>query len=71
MNVPAQGKTVVRFEIAPRSIAWILATIECLPTAGAYGGLLAAGIAQTDERRRTAEVNRAVGRDVATSVLSS
>ena len=27
MNVPAQGKTVVRFEIAPRSIAWILATI--------------------------------------------
>jgi len=27
MNVPAQDKTVVRFEIAPRSIAWILATI--------------------------------------------
>jgi predicted PurR-regulated permease PerM len=27
MNVPAQGKSVVRFEIAPRSIAWILATI--------------------------------------------
>ncbi len=27
MNVPAQGKTVVRFEIAPRSIAWILATM--------------------------------------------
>jgi predicted PurR-regulated permease PerM len=27
MNVPAQAKTVVRFEIAPRSIAWILATI--------------------------------------------
>jgi len=27
MNVPAQGKTVVRFEIAPRSIAWVLATI--------------------------------------------
>jgi predicted PurR-regulated permease PerM len=27
MIVPAQGKTVVRFEIAPRSIAWILATI--------------------------------------------
>jgi putative heme transporter len=27
MKVPAQDKTVVRFEIAPRSIAWILATI--------------------------------------------
>ena len=27
MQVPAQDKTVVRFEIAPRSIAWILATI--------------------------------------------
>ena len=27
MKVPAQEKTVVRFEIAPRSIAWILATI--------------------------------------------
>jgi predicted PurR-regulated permease PerM len=27
MQVPAQGPTVVRFEIAPRSIAWILATI--------------------------------------------
>ncbi len=27
MKVPAQDKTVVRFEIAPRSIAWMLATI--------------------------------------------
>ena len=27
MQVPAQDKTVVRFEIVPRSIAWILATI--------------------------------------------
>jgi predicted PurR-regulated permease PerM len=27
MKVPAQDETVVRFEIAPRSIAWILATI--------------------------------------------
>ena len=27
MKAPAQEKTVVRFEIAPRSIAWILATI--------------------------------------------
>lgn len=27
MKVPAQATTVVRFEIAPRSIAWILATI--------------------------------------------
>jgi len=27
MKVPAQGTTVVRFEIAPRSIAWILATV--------------------------------------------
>ena len=27
MNVPGQERTVVRFEIAPRSIAWILATI--------------------------------------------
>ena len=27
MNVPAQANTVVRFEISPRSIAWILATI--------------------------------------------
>jgi predicted PurR-regulated permease PerM len=27
MPVPAQDKTVVRFEIAPRSIVWILATI--------------------------------------------
>jgi predicted PurR-regulated permease PerM len=27
MQVPAQDKAVVRFEIAPRSIAWILATI--------------------------------------------
>jgi predicted PurR-regulated permease PerM len=27
MKVPAQDKTVVRFEIAPRSIGWILATI--------------------------------------------
>jgi predicted PurR-regulated permease PerM len=27
MKVPAQDKTVVRFEIAPRSIAWILATV--------------------------------------------
>jgi len=27
MKVPAQDKTIVRFEIAPRSIAWILATI--------------------------------------------
>jgi len=27
MKLPAQDRTVVRFEIAPRSIAWILATI--------------------------------------------
>ena len=27
MKVPAQDNTVVRFEIAPRSIAWILGTI--------------------------------------------
>jgi predicted PurR-regulated permease PerM len=27
MNVPALNKTVVRFEIAPRSIAWILAAV--------------------------------------------
>jgi predicted PurR-regulated permease PerM len=27
MKLPAQEKTVVRFEIAPRSIAWILATV--------------------------------------------
>ncbi len=27
MKVPAQANTVVRFEISPRSIAWILATI--------------------------------------------
>ena len=27
MQVPAQAKTVVRFEISPRSIVWILATI--------------------------------------------
>src|SRR3981189_422083 len=27
MRVPAQDKTVVRFEIAPRTIGWILATV--------------------------------------------
>src|SRR5207248_6089533 len=27
MKVPAQDKTVVRFEVAPRTIAWILAAI--------------------------------------------
>jgi predicted PurR-regulated permease PerM len=27
MKVPAQDKTVIRFEIGPRSIAWILATV--------------------------------------------
>ncbi len=27
MKVPAQTATLVRFEITPRSIAWILATI--------------------------------------------
>jgi predicted PurR-regulated permease PerM len=27
MHLPAQGNTVIRFEIAPRSIAWILATV--------------------------------------------
>jgi len=30
MNVPPQDKTIVRFEIAPRSIAWVLATIAAV-----------------------------------------
>ena len=30
MKVPAQATTLVRFEISPRSIAWILATIVCV-----------------------------------------
>jgi len=30
MQVPAQAKTVVRFEISPRSIVWILATVAAV-----------------------------------------